>query len=92
MSDVLRCAEIRKSYGGVAVLHGVSLGVAEGEILGLVGANGAGKTTLIDIIAGQQEADSGEIRLGAHKLSGLRPSAPGWAWPGPSSCRSLRTS
>jgi branched-chain amino acid transport system ATP-binding protein len=70
MTAVLRCAGIRKSYGGVAVLHGIDLAVGAGEILGLVGANGAGKTTLIDIIGGQQPANDGTVWLGDDRLAG----------------------
>ena len=75
MTDpMIRCLAVHKSYGGVGVLHGVTLHADPGEIVGLVGANGAGKTTLVDIIAGQQRADSGAILLGASELTGA-PSA-----------------
>ena len=63
MGELLTCRDVRKSYGGVSVLRGVTLGVRSGEILGLIGANGAGKSTLIDIISGQTLASSGDVLI-----------------------------
>jgi len=54
---------IRKRFGGVEALRGVSIAVFPGEIVGLVGHNGAGKSTLVRILHGDHEPDSGEIRL-----------------------------
>lgn len=50
------------SYGRIEVLHGVSLQVAEGEIVSIVGANGAGKTTLMKTVAGVHSAQAGRVR------------------------------
>lgn len=52
MSALLRATDIHVSYGHSAVVHGVSLEVAAGELLAIAGANGAGKTTLVNAIAG----------------------------------------
>ncbi|HEX8520179.1 MAG TPA: sugar ABC transporter ATP-binding protein [Pseudonocardia sp.] len=60
---VLRIEGITKSFGENRVLRGVSFGVAEGGIYGLMGANGAGKSTLIKILSGAYAPDGGEIRL-----------------------------
>ena len=54
---------IEKSYGKVKALHGVSLGVAEGELFGLIGPDGAGKTTLQQILATLLLPDRGEARV-----------------------------
>ena len=60
---VLRATEIRKSFGGVHALKGVSLELQKGEIHALAGENGAGKSTLIKILAGATKPDSGQIHL-----------------------------
>ena len=61
--EVLRLADVRKRFGGIVALEGVSLTLKSGEITALVGDNGAGKSTLIKIIAGLYAADEGEILL-----------------------------
>lgn len=67
----LEVVELRKSYGSVCVVDGVSFTVASGEIFGLLGPNGAGKTTTMSMIAGLLEADSGEVRFDGRSIKSL---------------------
>lgn len=60
---VLEAKDIRKSFGGVHALKGVSLALNRGEVHALAGENGAGKSTLIKILAGAVEPDSGQLFL-----------------------------
>jgi ribose transport system ATP-binding protein len=64
---------LKKSYGGVEVLKGVDLKVADGEIHALLGANGAGKSTLIKCLSGAVQPDEGVIIVGANKFDSLTP-------------------
>jgi len=67
---LLRLENVGKSYGGVVALRGLSLTVAAGEIVGLMGANGAGKTTAFSLIAGTQRPSSGEIWFADSRIDG----------------------
>ncbi len=58
---ILTVTDIKKSFGSVVALNGVSFQLKAGEIMGLVGDNGAGKTTLIKILSGVYTKDSGDI-------------------------------
>ena len=61
--------DVRKHFGPVEALRGVSLTVDEGEMFGLLGPNGAGKTTLLSILAGLIEPSAGSARLFGQPLS-----------------------
>ena len=62
---------IKKSYGTLEVLHGVSLSVSDGEIVSIVGASGAGKSTLLQIMGSLMSADSGEVIIDGVSIAGL---------------------
>jgi branched-chain amino acid transport system ATP-binding protein len=68
---VLAVEEVKSSYGRIEALHGISLDVAAGEIVTLVGANGAGKTTLLRAISGVQPISAGRIRFEERRLDGM---------------------
>lgn len=62
-STLLSTADVQLTFGYQRLLEGVTLSVLPGEKVGLVGRNGCGKTTLLRILAGQLEADSGEVSV-----------------------------
>ena len=60
---VIRVNDLKKYYGEVRAVDGVTFEVQTGEIFGLLGPNGAGKTTTVEILEGLREPDSGEVRV-----------------------------
>ena len=60
---MIEVQELKKAYGSLQALKGVSLQVAEGEIVGLLGPNGAGKTTIIKILTGFLQPDDGTVEV-----------------------------
>ena len=66
---ILQMKNIKKSFSGVEVLHGVDLDVRAGEVRALVGENGTGKSTLMKILGGIYDSDSGEIYINGKKTS-----------------------
>ena len=74
MSAVLEVSDVRKNFGGITAVNGVSFDVQEGEILGLIGPNGCGKSTLFNCILGQLTPSGGEVKVDGKPVTGLRPS------------------
>ena len=72
MPALLELDGVDARYGQVQVLHSVSLSVAEGEVVAVLGGNGAGKTTTLRAISGLV-AQSGEIRFGDQRIGGSAP-------------------
>ena len=70
---VLAVEDVRKSFGGVTAVNGVSFALERGRIYGLIGPNGSGKTTLFNCITGLERLDAGRVRLGDERIDGLRP-------------------
>ena len=79
---MIRARDIRKSFGSIAAVDGVTFDVHRGEIFGLLGPNGAGKSTAIAMCTGQLAPESGSIEIGeagspraapARALIGLAP-------------------
>lgn len=74
---MIAVVDLHKSYAGVAVLKGVSLQVARGEVLTVFGPSGCGKTTLLRIIAGLETADRGSVQFnGVEANAPRRPMPP----------------
>lgn len=67
----IEAKELVKVYGGRRVVDGVSLTVAQGEIVGLLGPNGAGKTTTFYMIVGLEKPDDGKVLLGDRDITKL---------------------
>src|ERR1700751_5356995 len=70
---LLNVRGIAKAFGKNVVLRDISLDVAEGEFLTVLGESGSGKTTLLRLIAGFEQADSGEIAMTCERIDGLPP-------------------
>ena len=68
---MIEVRDIVKRFGDLEVLHGVSLSIADGEIVSIVGASGAGKSTLLQIMGSLLKADGGEVVIDGIELSKL---------------------
>ena len=73
MSALLSIRDVAKGFGNRAVLRGITLDVASGEFLTILGESGSGKTTLLRLIAGFERADSGEIWMADERIDSLAP-------------------
>ena len=71
--SLLELHDVRKSFGAIEALRGVTFSVEAGSVVGLVGDNGAGKSTLMKTITGIHRPDSGEIRFDGAPLAGKDP-------------------
>jgi branched-chain amino acid transport system ATP-binding protein len=72
-AGILSVEEIRKSFGNLHALDGVSLDIEEGKISILIGPNGSGKTTLINVISGLYKPDSGRVLFRGKEATGFAP-------------------
>jgi ABC-2 type transport system ATP-binding protein len=63
MRQMIEVEGLRKDYGSVTAVNGISFSVAEGELFGLLGPNGSGKTTMIRMLTGQIPPTSGSARV-----------------------------
>ena len=68
---MIRVTDIHKSFGTLEVLKGISLDVAQGEVVSIVGASGAGKTTLLQIIGTLSRPDGGRVEIDGRDVSAL---------------------
>ena len=65
--------DLRKSYGAIEVIHGVSCDIADGEFIVIVGPSGCGKSTLLRMVAGLESITGGEIAIGGRVVNDLEP-------------------
>jgi branched-chain amino acid transport system ATP-binding protein len=73
IGPLLKVSDLRKSYGAIKAVDGVSFEVRPGEIFGVIGPNGSGKTTMFNAVLGQIEPDTGTIEPNCHDITGLSP-------------------
>ena len=69
MSPVLQVRDLKKAYGVIQAVGGVSFDVMPGEIFGVIGPNGSGKSTMFNSVLGQIKPDSGQISLKGKDIS-----------------------
>jgi len=70
---VLAVQDVRKSFGGVTAVNGVSFVLEAGRIYGLIGPNGSGKTTLFNCITGLERGDAGRVLFKGERIDHLKP-------------------
>src|SRR4051812_4013663 len=73
MGLLVSCNSLSKTYGSRTLFENISLGISEGERLGLIGPNGSGKSTLLKILCGQIEPDSGTVSMRRNTRVGYVP-------------------
>ena len=72
-APVLKVTDLKKSYGAIKAVDGVSFEVMPGEIFGVIGPNGSGKTTMFNSVLGQIAPDAGRIELNGNDITGESP-------------------
>ena len=72
-APLLKVTDLKKSYGAIQAVAGVSFEVMPGEIFGVIGPNGSGKTTMFNSVLGQISPDAGRIELNGNSITGLSP-------------------
>jgi branched-chain amino acid transport system ATP-binding protein len=72
-APLLKVSGLKKSYGAILAVDGVSFEVMPGEIFGVIGPNGSGKTTMFNSVLGQIRPNAGRIELNGQDITGLSP-------------------
>ena len=76
MTALIEAKELRKSFGELKAVDGISLHVPRGEVLGFLGPNGAGKSTTMKMLTGFLEPDAGSARIAGYRRAGATRSSP----------------
>ncbi len=69
----LQVQDLRKEFGGITAVDGVSFEIEAGTLTGLIGPNGAGKSTTFDCITGMHDPDGGTVRFNGEDVTGMEP-------------------
>ncbi|GAC1042916.1 ABC transporter ATP-binding protein [Rhizobium sp. No.120] len=69
MSAIFEVSNLKKAFGGLTVTNNVSLSMAPGDRVALIGPNGAGKTSFVNLVTGNLQADSGEVRIAGQNVN-----------------------
>ena len=94
MTPIVQVTDLRKRYGEIEAVRGISFFVEPGEVFGLLGPNGAGKTTTVEILEGLRKADGGSaiamnaparrtVKIGRRIIRIPRTHRPWYIWPSP---------
>jgi branched-chain amino acid transport system ATP-binding protein len=71
--SLLQLLNVRRSFGGIHALNGVSCEIPEGRVVGIIGPNGAGKTTLFNVITGAYQASAGDVYFDGRQITSQAP-------------------
>ncbi len=72
-TPILRTRDLNKSFSGIVAANNINVDVADGEIVGIIGANGAGKTVFVNMITGYLKPTSGTIAFNGNDITGIEP-------------------
>ena len=73
-------SDLRRSYGSIHALDRLTLDIAPGEFVALLGPSCCGKTTALRVLAGLEDADSGRVEVGGKDIPPCRPAPVTWGW------------
>jgi branched-chain amino acid transport system ATP-binding protein len=73
MTPFLEVKDVKKAYGAIKAVDGITFSVGPGEIVGVIGPNGSGKTTLFNSILGQIKPTAGHVEFCGEDITGMSP-------------------
>ncbi|WP_424830234.1 ABC transporter ATP-binding protein [Ruegeria sp.] len=72
-TSVLRVRDLHKSFAGIVAANNINVDVADGEVVGIIGANGAGKTVFVNMVTGYLKPTNGLIEFAGRDITGIKP-------------------